>query len=154
MDACPDAVIRILVNEGGERRVFEVFVELFRVQAKFACDGLHSGVAQVLLAREQLLMHFPELTLFSRGQGCHGRLLCITVHREGKLFDDEFHILRKGLRHLPEQGLEARAVRSLVIVEDNNGNRRLLRPPERRAGHIDSVAPLEENNLEQFFGTA
>ncbi len=127
------AVVYIPLNQRGNRWVFEIPLELLHVQTEFPGDHLHFGIAQVLLIGEQLFMGFPELPLFSRGQGGDGRIPCICVHLKGKVFYDKLHIVRVFLQHLPEEGLKPRAVRSLVVIENDNGNRSVLGALKRQA---------------------
>ncbi len=154
MNVCPNTVIPILVNQRRNSRVFEVLVELLHVQTKFARDRLYLAIAQILLVRKQFFMHFPELPLFSCCQSGNGRFPCIAVHREGKVLGHKLHVPRVSLRHLPEEGLKPRAVRSLIIIEDYNGDPRILWPSKRRTGHVNLIQRFKKNNLDGFLCTA
>jgi len=122
LNTCCAAVVYIPINQRRNGRVFEILVELVHVQAKIPDDRLHFGIAEISLVGEQFFMDLPELSLFPCCQGGDGCLSCITVHRKGKVLYDKFHIVRVFLQHLLEEGLKPRAVGSLIIIEDDNGN--------------------------------
>ena len=122
MNICLTAVVHVPINQRRNGRVFEILVELLQVQAEPLGDRLHFGIAEILLVGEQFFMDLPELPLFPCRQGGDSCLPCITVHRKGKVFHDKFHIVRVFLQHLPEEGLKPRTVRSLIVIEDGNGN--------------------------------
>ena len=49
------------------------------------------------------------------------------------MFDNEVYLIRIFIQHLLEERLEPRTIRSLVITEDGNGDRRIGRPFQRQA---------------------
>jgi len=148
------AVVHIPINQRRNGWVFEILVELLHVQAKFPSDRLHFGIAEILLVSKQFFMDFPELPLFPCRQGGDGCLPCITVHLKGKVFHDKFHIVRVFLQHLPEEGLKPRAVGSLIVIEDDNGDRSVLGAFKRKARHINLINGFKKNDLEGFLRTA
>ena len=66
------------------------------------------------------------------------------------MFNNEFHIVRIFLQHLPEDGLKPRAVGSLVIIESNDGDRGVLRAFKWQARHVNLMNDLKQNDLESL----
>ena len=100
------------------------------------------------------MVHFPELPLFVRSEGCEGRLPGVRVHRKGILLDYQLNFFGELLQHLLEEGLKPRTVRSLVIIINGNGDGSVSRPFKWKPTHIDLVDALEQYDLETFFCAA
>jgi hypothetical protein len=148
------AFTQVPLNEGSDGRVLEVFVEPPHIQAYFPGDLLHFGITQTVLVDEQFFMDFPKLALLpccERGDGC---LSCIIMARKWKVFNNQFHIIRVFLQHLLEAGPKPRTVGSLVVIENGNGDRSLLRAFKRQARQVKLINGFKLNNLEGILCTA
>jgi hypothetical protein len=55
------------------------------------------------------------------------------VAGQGKLFDNQVDLIRIFIQHLLEKRLKPRTIRSLVITEYGNSDRRIGRPLQRQA---------------------
>ena len=148
------AIIQVPINESSDGRVFEVLVEPLHVQTYFPGDPLHFGIAQIVLVGEQFCMDFPKLALLPCGECGYGCLPGIIVARKGKVFNHQFHIIRVFLQHLLEVGLKPRTVGSLIVIENGNGDRSLLRPFKRQARQVKLINGFKPNNLEGILRTA
>ena len=95
-------------------------------------------------------MEFPELPLLCRGKRSLGGLQCIPVALKPEILVNELHLFWKPLQQLPEYRLKPSTVRSLVVAEDDDRDRRILGPTERQAGYIELVDVLELENLESL----
>lgn len=154
MNVSLTAVVHILINQRRNGWVFEILAELLHVQTKFPGDYLHFGIAEILVVSEQFFMNLPELPLFPCRQGSDGCLPRISVHWKGKVFYDKFHIVRVFLQHLPEEGLKPHAVGSLIVIENDNGDRSVLGTFKRKARHVNLINGFKKNHLKGFFCAA
>jgi len=143
-------VIHLPFNQRPDSRVFQIPVELFQVQPKLLNDCLHFGIAEFFLVGVQFFMDLPELSLFSSSQRRNGRLSGKTVHRQRKVFHNQFHFVRIFLQHLLEQGLKPRAVGSLVIRKNGDRNCGVQRSFEWESRQINFKNGFEEEDLEGF----
>lgn len=73
-------------------------------------------------------MELPEFALLVCRKGGGGSFFRKLVFGKWKVFVNELHILRVFVQHLLEQRLKPRAVRSLVVTENGEGNRGMFRP--------------------------
>lgn len=151
LNVCLSGAANIPVDERRYGRILEIMVKLFHLQAELLGDCLYLGIAEIVLVREQLVVHFPELSLFPGGEGCYGRLPGIIVHRKGILFDYKFDVFREFLQHLLEEGIKPRAVGSLVIVINSDGDRSVFGPLKWEATHVDLINAFERYDLKHFF---
>lgn len=96
------------------------------------------------------MVELPEFALFlcRNSRGCC--LPCEFVAIEWKVFEDKFYVLGVFLQHLLEERLKPPTEWSLVITEDNNGNRGVLRTLKGGTGNIDLAAYVELDYLKQF----
>jgi len=58
------------------------------------------------------------------------------------------------LQHLPEEGFKPRAVGSLIVIEDDNGDDSVWRSFKWQARHVNLVNSFKKNYLEGLFRTA
>jgi hypothetical protein len=73
------------------------------------------------------------------------------VHRKGILFDYKFDVFREFLQHLLEEGIKPRAVGSLVIVINSDGDRSVFGPLKWEATHVDLINAFERYDLKHLF---
>ena len=53
------------------------------------------------------------------------------------MFNDKFHIVRIFLQHLPEERLKLRAVGSLIVTKDDNGDGSVWGAFKRQPRHVN-----------------
>jgi hypothetical protein len=137
-----------------ESWISHVLVELLQIEPYFLGELLDLGIVQVVEVLEQGIVKLPELALGVRRQGGDGCLHGKFVAAKGEILEDELDLLRVFLQHLLEERIEPRTVRSLVVAEDGNGYRGVLRAFEGKAGNIDFKNRFPLNDLQRLSGPA
>ena len=95
-------------------------------------------------------MKRPELILFACGQSRYGRLPGIFVVSQGKMFDNQFELIRILFQHLLKKWLQPSTVRSLIVIEDGYNDRRIGRTHKGQAGNINIVNSIHSNHSEDI----
>jgi hypothetical protein len=144
-------VFHIFIYHGRNGRVLQIAIELFHIQSQFPGDLLDLGITEVSLVGVQLGVELPKFPLFRGREGGDGGLVGEIVAWEGELLNHQPYFFWILLQHLLEERLKPRAVGSLIIREDNDDHRGILRPFKRPAGHVNGIGKIQEKNLKRVF---
>jgi len=96
------------------------------------------------------MMILPKLALSVSSEGGHGGLLCKGMHGQWEVLEHKLDVFRVFLEQLPEGRLKPRAVGSLVVAENRDRDRRVLRPLKRQAGQGELIDLLQLDKLDRL----
>ena len=125
-----------------------VLVELVHVQLQASGDFHDFLFVDLIVIVEQLLMKGPELALPARRQSGHGTLLGKWMTGKGKMLDHVVDLIGELFQHLLDIALQTRTIRSLVVVEHNQGDLGIRGALDRPAGQVDIVYAAEPDDLD------
>lgn len=116
-----------------------VLLELIQVESKFLRVTLEGRRSQIALAREDLVMHLPELALPMRGFGRRVSSGRLRMNREGHVLEDEPNLASVLLVDLGKSWSDAVAEGTLEIGPFYDRDRRILFATHRRLTDRDLV---------------
>ena len=151
-DTDPVGFPEVAVDERGELFAAAFFPEPVHIQFQLLCELFEQALAQFVVICKHLVVVFPELSLFAGGKGGLGRRLRQLVVPDGEVLEDHLDFLGIFLEHLLEDGDEPRAVRSLEVIEDGNGHRRVGRAFEWGSAVVEIVDHGQGKYAEFLFG--
>ena len=125
-----------------------VRAEFFHVQAYLPGNCLNLLFIKILVVFKRLVVKIPEFSLHVGGQGSLGGFQCKFVVFQGKVFDHQFDLVWIFLQQLLKYRIQPGTVRSLVVIENGNGDRGVFRALEGEAGNLD-VKDL--HHLDDFY---
>ena len=81
------SVLDILLDQLAAGCQLTVLIELVHVQPQLLSNLHNFLIVDLIVILEQLTVERPELTLFARGQGCHGALMGIFMIGQWEMLD-------------------------------------------------------------------
>jgi len=126
----------ILVDSRHAYGRFRVFFELLQIQTKFQGNLHNLDITQPVGIIDKPVVELPELPLSPGRKCCDCGLLGEWMFSEGKILEDELHLVGVFLEQLLEYRREPRTGRSLKASKYNYLHRCIGRALERRNGKI------------------
>ncbi len=127
------SVIDVPINDILYGGIVHVPVEGIHIELEVPGDILYRFVVHAVSQFEQLVMKFQKFPLLICGE-CGGRGLSREgMHGEREVLENELYVFRIFLQQLLEERLKPRAVWSLVVAEDHQGDFGLLRALVRQS---------------------
>ena len=126
------SVIYIPSDQILDRRVLGICIQSLHIKADRFGYLLHFCFIDTLEVFKNFRMALPKFALPVGCQRNGRRPSRKLVVGQWKMFDNKVYFIRVFIQHLLEERLKPRTIRSLVITEDRNGDRRIRRPLQRQ----------------------
>jgi hypothetical protein len=146
-DSYSPALLPVFLDKRPVDRGFGCGLVLIHIQPDLLGKRINLGVIEAFVISEQGFVKCRKFALVLGGHGTHRGFKGEAVIGKRELLDDYFQIMGILFQQLPEKRFKSRAVRSLVVIEDNEGDFGLFYAHVWPVGNIDSIDLVVFNNL-------